>query len=37
MDDLQKEKQLDEIVVEAIEEEAARLEITVDYYIMEFL
>lgn len=37
MDELQKEKQFDEIVVEVIEEEAAKYEVTVDYYIMEFL
>jgi hypothetical protein len=37
MDDLQKEKPFDEIVVEVIEEEAAKYEVTVDYYIMEFL
>lgn len=37
MDDLQNEKQFDEIVVQVIEEEAAKYEVTVDYYIMEFL
>ena len=42
MDELQKEqlqneKGMDEVFVEVIEQEAARLEITVDYYIMEFL
>jgi hypothetical protein len=37
MEDLQKEIPFDELVVQVIEEEAAKYEVTVDYYIMEFL
>jgi hypothetical protein len=37
MEELEKETPIDELMIEIIEQEAAKYEVTVDYYIWEFM